>query len=158
MKNIVLARIDDRLIHGQVVTAWLKSVKVQSILIIDDALSKNQVMQRIYKASAPSNVNVFIKNTVDALEFLLSNEGDMDVMILVKVPERLEELISQNVPIKKIVLGGMGSGKERKQFVKNVFASESEVACLKRLMEKGIEIVFQLVPDDKPMDLQKVIK
>ena len=44
MKNVVLARIDDRLIHGQVITAWIKTIKAQSILIIDEALSNNIMM------------------------------------------------------------------------------------------------------------------
>ncbi len=158
MKNICLARIDDRLIHGQVITAWIKTIKAETILIIDEALSNNQMMQRIYKASAPSNIEVLIKGPHDAAEYLKSSEGAKDIMILVKVPERLEELIEQNITIKKIVLGGMGSNKNRKQFIKNVFASDAEVACMKRLMEKGIDMVFQLVPDDKATDLVKIIK
>ena len=54
MKNIVLTRIDDRLIHGQVVTAWIKQYPINKILIIDDELSQNRLMERIYKAAAPS--------------------------------------------------------------------------------------------------------
>ena len=53
MKNIVLTRIDDRLIHGQVVTAWIKQYPINKILIIDDELSQNRLMERIYKAAAP---------------------------------------------------------------------------------------------------------
>ena len=56
MKNIVLTRIDDRLIHGQVVTAWIKQYPINKILIIDDELSQNRLMERIYKAAAPMGV------------------------------------------------------------------------------------------------------
>ena len=53
MKNILVIRIDDRLIHGQVVTAWIKQYPINKILIIDDELSRNKLMERIYKAAAP---------------------------------------------------------------------------------------------------------
>ena len=53
MKNIALARIDDRLIHGQVVTAWIKQYPINKILIIDDELSRNSLMKRIYVAAGP---------------------------------------------------------------------------------------------------------
>ena len=53
MKNILVTRIDDRLIHGQVVTAWIKQYPINKILIIDDELSRNKLMERIYKAAAP---------------------------------------------------------------------------------------------------------
>ena len=61
MKNIVLTRIDDRLIHGQVVTAWIKQYPINKILIIDDELSQNRLMERIYKAAAPMGVEVLIQ-------------------------------------------------------------------------------------------------
>lgn len=159
MKNVVLARIDDRLIHGQVITAWIKTIKAQSILIIDEALSNNIMMQRIYKASAPTNIELVIKTPADAVEWLSEdNPKGNDVIILVKTPERLEELVDQGINIKKIILGGMGSNNTRKQFVKNVFANDDEVGCMKRLIDHGVEIVFQLVPDDKPIDLLKIMK
>lgn len=56
MKDIMVARIDDRLIHGQVVTAWIKSYPINNILIIDDLLAQDQMMQSIYKAAAPVGV------------------------------------------------------------------------------------------------------
>ena len=48
MKNVLVTRIDDRLIHGQVVTAWIKQYPINKILIIDDELSRNKLMERIY--------------------------------------------------------------------------------------------------------------
>ena len=68
MKNIVLTRIDDRLIHGQVVTAWIKQYPINKILIIDDELSQNRLMERIYKAAAPMGVEVLIQSVSEARE------------------------------------------------------------------------------------------
>lgn len=157
MKNIVLARIDDRLIHGQVITAWIKQIKAQTILIIDDDLVKNVMMQRIYKASAPTEIKLHICNFEDGYKYLSEAEPSRDVIILVKVPQIFYDLITRGIVIKNVILGGMGSNAKRKQLVRNVFASESERMCMKNMIELGIPIVYQLVPDDKPVDISKLL-
>ena len=70
MRNIVLARIDDRLIHGQVVTAWVKQTNGNRIVIADDPLTKDTFMQRLLKAAAPPGITVDILTTADAINFL----------------------------------------------------------------------------------------
>lgn len=143
MKNILVTRIDDRLIHGQVVTAWIKQYPINKILIIDDELSKNKLMGRIYKAAGE-----FLK------EKPLPKEN---IMILAKVPQVLERLIQGGVAIQRIILGGMGAKPGRKTFNKNVSANGEETECFKRMIEKGAEIYYQLVPNDKEMNIRKLL-
>ena len=116
MRNIVLTRIDDRLIHGQVVTAWIKQYPINRILIIDDELSQNRLMQRIYKAAAPMGIE-----------------------------------------INKVILGGMGGKKRKKTFNRNISASDDEVACFGRIIEKGVDIFYQLVPNDKAVNIKQLL-
>lgn len=158
MKNVVLARIDDRLIHGQVITAWVKAIKATAILIIDEELTKNTIMQRIYKASAPTNISLLIMTPSEAIKFLLDDDGCIqELIILVKVPQRLEELTDAGIRLDKITLGGMGANKNRIQLVRNVFASIEEIACMKRMLKNNLSIQYQLVPDDKAIDIQKLL-
>ena len=74
MKNIVLTRIDDRLIHGQVVTAWIKQYPINKILIIDDELSQNRLMERIYKAAAPIGMLGEPEYIAEAVSYVVSAE------------------------------------------------------------------------------------
>ena len=152
MKNIVLTRIDDRLIHGQVVTAWIKQYPINKILIIDDELSQNRLMERIYKAAAPMGVEVLIQSVSEAREFL---KGE-NFLILVKVPEIIESLLKEGIEIKKVILGGMGAKNGRKTFNRNVSASGEEVECFKRIVEGGVEIFYQLVPNDKAVNIRSL--
>lgn len=158
MRNIILTRIDDRLIHGQVVTAWIRRYPINCILIVDDELSKNRLMERIYKAAAPVGVEVLIKSVQDASEWLLEDEkrGEQ-ILILVKVPNVIEKLLEQGILIEKVILGGMGAGKGRKTFIKNVSASEEEIESFRKINSKGIEIVYQLVPDEKETPIKKLL-
>ena len=152
MKNIVLTRIDDRLIHGQVVTAWIKQYPINKILIIDDELSQNRLMERIYKAAAPMGVEVLIQSVSEAREFL----KEENFLILVKVPEIIESLLKEGIEIEKVILGGMGAKNGRKTFNRNVSASGEEVECFKRIVEGGVEIFYQLVPNDKAVNIRSL--
>ena len=61
MRNVVLARIDDRLIHGQVVTGWLKLTNGNKIYIVDDKLKNDAMMKTILKTAAPVGTKVFVQ-------------------------------------------------------------------------------------------------
>lgn len=159
MKNVVVARIDDRLIHGQVVTSWIRTYPINMILIVAEDLSKNLLMQRIYKSVAPEGVDVKIMDNQSALDFLREeNRKDENLMILVKTPEVFEFLITNGIEIPKIVLGGMGAKPGRETLIRNVSANEAEEETLSRLIDEGIKIVYQMVPVDKEIDIEKLIQ
>ena len=158
MKHILVTRIDDRLIHGQVVTAWIKQYPINKILIIDNELSRNKLMERIYKAAAPVGIEVVIMDQEMAEGFLKEDPGPKEnLMILVKVPQVLEKLIGSGISIDKIILGGMGAKPGRKTFNKNVSANEEETGCFKRIIEGGVEIYYQLGPNDKEVNIRKML-
>ncbi len=158
MRTIVLTRIDDRLIHGQVVTAWVKHVNCSRILVVDDPLTRDIFMQKILRSAAPSGMELKVMGTQEAAGYLKEEEDPKErIMILVKGPEVLEALVDEGVLLPQVILGGMGAKAGRKKFNRNVSASEAEVACLKRLLEKGCAVQYQLVPDEKPTLLNKLL-
>ena len=157
MRELVLVRIDDRLIHGQVVTQWMSAVHGSRILIIDEPLLKNAMMVRMLKAVAPTGITVDVEALADAVEDLKQEtEKKENLVILVKVPEVLEALIDSGIKIPKIILGGIGLTPQRKRFNKNVSASADEVACMKRIIQKGVPMYYQLVPSDKAVNVENL--
>ncbi len=158
MKNIVLTRIDDRLIHGQVCTNWLKLTNGNVVLIVDEKLPNDMLMTRVLLAAAPRGVECIVKNVSDSIEFL---QGDAkpgeNVVILVKYPEPLEGLIDAGIPIDTIILGGMGMRPGRSTFIRNVAATPDEVECFKRILNKGVEIFYQMLPRDPQIDVSKEV-
>lgn len=159
MKNIVLCRIDDRLIHGQVVTSWVKQTGGNRIIIVDDALTKDLFMQKILKAAAPRDVSVDILSVGDGTAVLKEEPGMGEkVIILVKTPQIPEQLIEGGVELPRIVLGGMGAKEGRKKFNRNVSASQEEMDSMKRMIAGGTQIVYQLVPTESPTDVRKMLE
>lgn len=158
MRELVLVRIDDRLIHGQVVTQWIAASHGNSILIIDDQLVNNVMMVRMLKAIAPPGITVDIKATTDAIKSLKQEtQNKENLVILVKIPQVLELLIDNGIAIPKIILGGMGLTPQRKKFNKNVSASPDEVECIERIIQKGVPMYYQLVPSDKAVNVKNLL-
>ncbi|MPW25623.1 PTS mannose/fructose/sorbose transporter subunit IIB [Alkalibaculum sp. M08DMB] len=159
MKNIVLTRIDDRLIHGQVVTAWVKHTKGNRIIIVDDQLSTDSFMQQVLHMAAPTGIKVEVVNTVDASKLLKTEPKNNErIIILTKGPHVLEQLIiNDGVEIRTIILGGIGAKSGRKKFYRNISIDDEELSCFKRLIDNDVKVFVQIVPDERAISMEKLI-
>lgn len=158
MRNVVLARIDDRLIHGQVVTGWLKLTNGNKIYIVDDKLKNDAMMQTILKTAAPVGTKVFVQSQAECAA-ALKKEGQPNerIVILAKTPQVFEYLIDEGAAFPQIILGGMGMTGNRQRFYKNIAASEEEIECMRRIVAKGTEIIYQLVPDEASKNIKTLL-
>lgn len=158
MKNIIVARIDDRLIHGQVVTSWIRAYPVTKILIVAEDIAKNMLMQRIYQSVAPEGIDVMIMDNLRAKTYLHEDEKkNENLMLLVKTPYVFEYLVENGIPLTKIILGGIGSKPGRETLIRNVSVNQAERESLRRLMDRDIKIVYQMVPVDKEVEVGKLL-
>lgn len=158
MRNVVLARIDDRLIHGQVVTGWLKVTNGNKIYIVDDKLRQDTMMQTILKTAAPVGTKVFIQSVEESISALKKpGKPDERIILLAKVPQVYEQMLDAGIELPVIILGGMGLTKDRKKFYKNVAASQSELDSLRRISEKGSDVIYQLVPDEASKNMKSLL-
>ncbi|QSQ08078.1 PTS system sorbose-specific EIIB component [Koleobacter methoxysyntrophicus] len=158
MLNIVLTRIDDRLIHGQVMTAWVKYTSGNRIIIVDDAVAGDPFMEKVLKMAAPKGISVDVYNTDEGAEALKQEANPKErVIVLVKYPKTIKFLFEKGVSFQEINVGGMAAGPGRKKFYKNISASPEEKEIFKDLSEKGVEINIQIVPDDRPISVKKLL-
>lgn len=150
MRNIVLARVDDRLIHGEVVSVWTPNLSVNHIIIADDSVAADKFNCRVVKALAPQGVKVNIYPVDKASEVIKGEpvKGEK-VMILAKTPITFERMINNGVELEKVNLGGMGIRDNRIPFIKNVACSPEEVESVKNMIDKGIYVFYQLVPEQQ---------
>lgn len=158
MSEIVLTRIDDRLIHGQVMTAWVKKTRANQILIVDDEVAKDEFMREVLKMSAPSGISIFVKSLADSVSFIKEELGaDSRLIILTKGPEAIDALVESGIKIGKLVVGGMGARSDRRALYKNISASDEERKIFKKLIDQGIDIVIHIIPDQKEANLKKYL-
>ena len=106
MRNIVLARVDDRLIHGEVVTAWTPSLSANRIVIVDDTVAADKFNKRVLMALAPQGTKVAVLSVEGATKALQKPDpGNERVIVLTKTPIVFEQLLDGGVEIKEVCLG-----------------------------------------------------
>lgn len=148
MNHISLARVDDRLIHGQVMTNWLQYTGAKQIIIIDDEVDADPFLNRVIKMAAPKSVNVQIFDQAKAVSFLLE-ELSSPTILLAKSPAVYLYLVQQGIPLTKITIGGMGANKSRKTLYKNISANGEERQMMKALINLGVTVTIQIISSDK---------
>ncbi len=156
MANIVLARIDDRLIHGQVIAKWAKKLFFKNIYVVDDSVVKDAFACRLMLAIAPKDLNVKIMSVEDAAATLKGDDSTA-TCVITKNPMSFERLNDLGVELKEVQLGGMGSNSNRTSLVRNAAASKEERECMKRLCQKGIRVYYQDIPETKQTDLENLL-
>ncbi|EOH77418.1 PTS system mannose/fructose/N-acetylgalactosamine-transporter subunit IIB [Enterococcus malodoratus] len=155
--SIVLARIDDRLIHGQVMTSWLNYTGANRIIIIDDETANDTFLKMIVTSVAPANIKTEVFGTNDGVDAIKQLTEADKVIILAKSPEVYVALTNQGISLEKINIGGMGAKEGRTKFYKNISASSAEKESLKKLVDAGAAVTIQIIAEDKAIDVAKLL-
>lgn len=153
MKNIVMTRIDDRLIHGQVVVSWIPYLRADEVIIIDDEYANDDFMKLLIKNASPENVKVHIFKLSDAIAYLNDNDEGSRILILIKNIDYIIKLLEQNIHLNKVNVGNLGSSNGRKKYYNSVYLSDDELNVLKEAQMK-VEIEIRMLPNDKALILE----
>lgn len=144
MANIVLCRIDSRLIHGQVVTKWVGQSQANRIAVVSDELDADPFMKNIYLMAAPPNIKVdCFSNQSFAAAWKENQLGDGNVLVLFPSLAAIQEAVQQGFDVADIQVGGLGGGPNRKAVFQNITLDEKDVGILNDLKSRGIKAVFR---------------
>ena len=158
MVEIKMARVDERLIHAQIIKKWLETLKCNHVVIVDEEIHNNVFEVDILKMSTPSYVTLYIFDISEALSFFNENtECSSPVLLLVKNIGILKTLVDMGVAIKKINIGLITSKVGRKKICSSVYLSEAEQRDVRYFIDMGITTIAQMVPDSQSVDLSKII-
>ena len=157
MKNIVYSRVDDRLVHGQVMTAWVQTTGANCVVIVDDKVAKDTFLQMVMKQSMPGKIKLEVLTIEQAVTYLTKDDPKLKLFILVKTPNVVLDLVEKGVAFRSLGVGGMGAKPERSTLYRNISASEDEKAALVKLQEKGLDVFFQVTPDTNKVQLSSVL-
>ncbi|GHV63828.1 PTS mannose transporter subunit IID [Spirochaetia bacterium] len=141
----VLYRIDERLIHGQVMVAWIANTGANSVVIVDEESSKDDFMIQVFQLAAPKNIKVMV---ADAKGFrdLLQEKDDYKAIVLFKGPINAHEALRE-VAAGELIVGNVSSNPQRKKYTQYAYFSENEKELLQELQSAGWKVNMQLLPD-----------
>lgn len=157
-EQIVLTRIDDRLVHGQVMTSWLNFTGANKIMIVDDGVAKDMFMKNVLATVLPANISLEICGVEDGSARIKGGFDPRDrVIILVKYPATIWRMMENGVKLDKVNVGGMGVSGTRKKFYKNISVSEEEKEIFRKIIGTGCVVTVQIIAEDKATDLSRLL-
>ncbi len=157
LENLLFVRIDDRLIHGQVMTSWMKQMPAKQIIVVDNKVAKDDFMLFVLQNAAPKGVKVVALSEEDAIKKL--QEGlSVPTFILAKTPLSLKSLVDAGLDISEINIGGMGMKNGRSTLYKNISATDEEKATFKEFADKGIRVYIQIVATSSAIEVNSLLK
>ena len=157
--KINLARIDTRLLHGQVATAWTPDSKADRIIVASDSVAQDSLRKELIKQAAPGNVKANVV-PIDKLIAVAKDPrfGETHALILFETPQDALRAIEGGVPIKTLNVGSMAHSTG-KTMVNNVLSMDKEdVATYEKLRDLGVEFDVRKVPNDSKKDLFDLIE
>ncbi|MFW2490168.1 PTS mannose/fructose/sorbose transporter subunit IIB [Clostridium chromiireducens] len=155
---IKLARIDHRLLHGQVVFSWTKTLGISRIIVVDDATSKDDMKKMSLNLSKPVGVTLNIFSVKDLLARISKVEQlKENIMIVFGGTKAALEFCQTYPKITEINYGGIANKDKSKQYSSAIFLTKEELEESKKLKEMGISLYMQQVPTSKREDLTSEI-
>ena len=158
MGKIVNFRLDDRLIHGQIVASWINAIQCTQIVIADDKAATDKFQQSLLKMACPKSIKLSIYSVEDAAKFLNETEDLSKVFLIVGNVDSVIRLVELGCDIDYLNVGNIASNKNRKQYSKAVWLTAEEKAKFFALANKGVKLVIQVVPAEKAIDFSSVVK
>ena len=153
--SVEVFRVDDRLVHGQVVTAWTQVLQLTHILLVDEEIAKDRFISKILTMMAPAGTTVTVHGLKDGIAAIgaANEEEETRAMVLLKTPCTGWDMVEQQVKIPALCIGGMQRREDREPLTRSQYANEKEKETLRRLGERGIHIYEQTLPSMDPVDL-----
>jgi len=157
--GIVLVRIDDRLIHGQVVENWMKFLKINHVVVVNDFVASDRMQKALFSMAVPEHTKVSILTIAQAKEAILNGqlEGDR-AMLLLGSPGDVLNLIDGGVKIREVNVGGIHYSSEKRQILKAISVSKEDIQAFQELDRLGVRLEARMVPDDEKIDIMEIIK
>ena len=154
--SVVLYRIDDRLIHGQVVVGWGQSVGAGFIALVDDEVRASDWEQELYRMGVPPSVEVEFASVAEAIGRVGAWEADpRRGIVLTSDIAGMAELCAGAPAVRKVNVGGIHYRSGRRERLRFVYLSDEEAGQLRRLAATGVSITAQDVPTAAPVPVER---
>lgn len=153
--NILLTRIDNRLVHGQVGVTWTKTLGANLIVVADDIAANDSVQQTLMSMTAKSSGAGIRFFTVEHTAEIIRNAAPTQkIFIVVRTPAEARALVEKGVSIHEVNVGNMHFSQGKRSLSKKVYVDDNDMEDLQYLKNKGVNVYIQDVPGDPQQHIE----
>lgn len=156
--NILLTRIDNRLIHGQVGTQWNSTLGANLILVANDDVAGNKMRQNLMNMAAPTGVATRFFSLQKTIDVIHKASPKQHIFLVAENPSDVLTLVKGGVPIRKVNIGNMHMSEGKRQVATSVAVDDADVAAFKELQDLGVELEIRRVPSTPAEDINKLFQ
>ena len=147
--NILLTRIDNRLVHGQVGVTWTSTIGANLLIVVDDEVAKDEIQQKLMGITADTygfGIRFFsIEKTIAIIEKAAPHQK---IFLICRTPNIVRKLIEGGVPLKDVNVGNMHFSEGKRQISSKVYVDEQDLDDLRFIKHSGVNLFIQDVPGD----------
>ena len=157
--KFVLARVDSRLLHGQVATAWTKATNPSRIIVVSDAVAKDELRRKLIEQAAPPGVKANVIPISKMIEISKDPRfGDTKALLLFENPQDVLRVVEAGVKIKEVNVGSLAHSTGKVVVSKVLSMGHEEVAAFEKLKDLGVTFDVRKVPNDSKDNLDELLK
>lgn len=156
--EISVFRIDDRLIHGQIITAWIAHADATAIVVADDKAASDEFSQTLLKMATPDSITLRILSVEDAIAYFKAGEEEGKALLLMRGPEQALRFIEAGVKKDQINVGNMNMKKGKTKVLGNLWVFPEDVEAMKGIYEHGVSLEVRAVPNERSQDVMELLK
>ncbi len=149
------ARVDDRLIHGQVVTTWIQQTQAKAILVADEEAAKDEFQKDMLKLACPAGIQLIVVGFEKAASLIAQDPTQYGVMVIVRNPAAARRLTELGFKPDHWTVGNITGRKTdlaRKKVLKYLLPTAKDAEDIKAIADAGVKVTAQSVPGEKQYD------
>jgi mannose/fructose/N-acetylgalactosamine-specific phosphotransferase system component IIB len=147
-------RMDNRLIHGQVLVKWNSAIDIDHIIVTNDDVANDPVQVQLLKAVAPLNAKVSVLTIDETVEYCQSDEAqDENIFIIAKLPQDGRDLVKKGLDMDTMNLGNQAYVRGSEKLSNNVYLTKEGVKALQDMHEMGVKLTLRLLPGDSKKEI-----
>jgi len=156
---IVLARVDNRLIHGQVLEGWIPYTGTTMVIVADDKVVANPLQKKVMEMAVPEEIKLKIETIDEAVADINSGLFESEkVMLIFSSPHDVYDACKKGMKCPSVNLGNVHYSAGRLQVTSSIALDDNDVRDIRELIREGISIDVRGVPGEKPKNIEEVIK
>ena len=152
--NLLLVRVDNRLIHGQVGITWTSSLGANLLVVVDDEVAHDSLQQQLMTMTAEaSGVGIRFFTIDKTIQIITKASDSQKIFMICKTPSVVRKLVDGGVPITRLNIGNMHPSESKRQITKKVYVDSQEEEDIRYIASKGVDVFFQEVPEEPVYDI-----
>lgn len=148
--NILLTRIDNRLVHGQVGVTWTSTIGANLLIVVDDEVAKDDIQQKLMSITADTydfGIRFFsIEKTISVISKAAPHQK---IFLICRTPATVRKLVEGHVPLKDVNVGNMHFSEGKRQISSKVYINDEDLADLQFIKKNNVNVFIQDVPGDQ---------